>query len=59
LRERSANSAASLAGGSDNRLGVRLWCLLHAQVLIHGTFGPEHVALIEDDRRLLAGRLAW
>lgn len=45
-------------GTGGRRRGVWLWTLLHAQVLVYGTIGPEDPARIEDDRQRLAGRRA-
>ena len=55
----TAHDRAFLRGGSGRRrVGSRLWTLLHAQAIIDGTVGPDDAALIEDDRRRLAGRQA-
>jgi hypothetical protein len=58
-RTRAAGGRTSAASGTGDRgrAGLRLWTLLNAQALIHGTIGgPGDVAVIEDDRRRLAAR---
>ena len=53
---------AQVTGGGQSRrhrAGTRLWALLHAPGLLHGTAGDRHDAtFIEDDYRRLAGRRA-
>jgi len=59
-RTRAAEGRTSLASGRGDpgrRAGRRLWTLLNAQALIHGTTGgPDDVTVMEDDRRRLAAR---
>jgi len=61
-RRRAANGQASGLSGMrcrSDRAGHRLWALLNAQALLNGTAGtPDGFALIEDDRRRMAGRRA-
>lgn len=53
----AAGDGAIVAGGSQSRLAVRLWTLLHAQALLRGMIGgPSGASCIEDDRRRLAAR---
>lgn len=41
------------------RMGLRLWTLLNAQALIHGSpAGPCDAAFVEDDARRFAARRA-
>jgi hypothetical protein len=48
--------AGSGRGSRRHRAGLRLWTLLNAQGLLNGTAGtPDGAALIEDDRRRMAG----
>lgn len=61
-RIRAAGGRASTASGRGScghRAGLRLWALLNAQALLHGTAGtPGGPAFIEDDRRRMAARRA-
>jgi hypothetical protein len=60
-RIRAAGGQASTASGGhsrSHRAGHRLWALLNAQALLNGMAGTPGGALIEDDRRRMAGRLA-
>jgi hypothetical protein len=53
-RSIGVGDGASTAG-SNSRLTVRLWMLLHAQALLQGTIGGAGGAsYVEDDRRRLA-----
>jgi hypothetical protein len=61
-RIHAAHDQVSTAGGTGNpsrQAAVRLWTLMHAQALLHGTTGGAgDVAFIEDDRQRLAARRA-
>jgi surface antigen len=61
-RMRAAGGRASAASGRPGRgyrARPRLWALLNAQALLNGTAGtPGGVALVEDDRRRMAARVA-
>ena len=59
FRTRAADSQRSRAsdGCGSRGAALRLWVLVIAQALIHGTVGgPDDVIGIEDNRRRLAAR---
>jgi hypothetical protein len=60
-RTRPARTQAPAAGARRRgpRAGTRLWSLLRASALLSGPAGgPYDPAVIEDDRRRMAGRQA-
>jgi hypothetical protein len=60
-RIRVADGRASTVSGRRSRsrsAGPRLWALLNAQALLHGTAGTLGGVPIEDDHRRMAARRA-
>lgn len=59
-QSRAEAQSAPDRGRRGRRTAVRLWALLHGPALLDGPAGgADDVALVEDDRRRLAGPRGW